>query len=65
MFGVCVFNVDWIKFNFDCVVICDVMFVVFVQDMEWEKFDVVIYSWQKIFGGEVVYGMLILLLNVV
>ncbi|MEM1150877.1 MAG: phosphoserine transaminase, partial [Pseudomonadota bacterium] len=58
--GVRVPNADWIKPNPDRVVINDATSAVFAQDIEWEKCDVVTYSWQKVLGGEAAHGMLIL-----
>ncbi|MEL7231791.1 MAG: phosphoserine transaminase [Pseudomonadota bacterium] len=58
--GVRVPNADWIADTPDRVVICDATSAVFAQDIEWDKVDVVTYSWQKILGGEAAHGMLIL-----
>lgn len=58
--GVRVPNADWIAKNPDRVVINDATSACFAQEIEWDKCDVVTYSWQKVLGGEAAHGMLIL-----
>lgn len=58
--GVRVPNADWIAKNPDRVVINDATSACFAQEIEWNKCDVVTYSWQKVLGGEAAHGMLIL-----
>lgn len=58
--GVWILGYDWIDDDCEGLIICDVIFGVFVVDIDWFKIDVLIFFWQKCLGGEVQYGMLIM-----
>ena len=58
--GVRLPNLDWLSSNRTGLAICDATSAVYAMPMDFNKLDVVTWSWQKVLGSEAAHGMLAL-----
>jgi phosphoserine aminotransferase len=58
--GVCLPDLDWLQSEREGLVLCDATSAVYAMPIDFDKLDVVTWSWQKVLGSEGAHGMLAL-----
>ena len=58
--GVCLPNLDWLDGDREGLVLCDATSAAYAMPMNFDRLDVVTWSWQKVLGSEAAHGMLAL-----